>query len=93
MLLRRARNSGLGKGGTRDDGGGEEGMEKPMTDEIGSKGLEMEAAPRSQDANVLFRTVGVDVGTSASVGAGVDAVMFGSAHGVTISCCVVPSTG
>jgi len=76
MLLRRERNSGLGKGGTRDGGG--EGMEKPTTDEVGSKGLEVEAAPGSQDVNDLSRTGGAGAGTS------VDAVMSGTAHGATV---------
>jgi hypothetical protein len=84
----------LGKGGKRD-GGGEEGTEKPTTDEAGSKVLGVEAEPGSQDASDLFRTGGVDAGTGASVsvGAGVDAVMSGSTHGAAISRCVVPSGG
>jgi hypothetical protein len=56
VLLRRARNSALGKGGTRD-GGGEAGMEKPTTDEAGSKGLEVEAAPASQDSMTCLEQV------------------------------------
>jgi hypothetical protein len=92
-VLLRAMNAAFGKGGTR--GGGEGAVEKPMEDEAGSNGLEMEMAPGSQYANDLFRTGGVGGGTGASVGVGasVDAVMFGTAHGVTISCCVVPSKG
>jgi hypothetical protein len=91
VLLRGARNSAPGKGGTRDGEGGA-GMERPMTDEAGGEGLE-EAAPASRDASGLFRTDGVDAGTGASVGVGadVDAVMSGTAHGATISRCVVLS--
>ena len=65
VLLRKPRESELGKGVTGDsgirddgkldggtwDGGGEAGMEKPMTDDAESKGLGAEAAPVSQDAN------------------------------------------
>jgi hypothetical protein len=46
MLLRKGRNSALGKGETWG-GGGEAGMEKPTKDESGSKGLEVEVAPAS----------------------------------------------
>jgi hypothetical protein len=92
VLLRRVRNSGLGKGVTRD-GGGEEGIEKPTTGEVGSMRLEMKAAPGSQNANELSRTGGADSGTGAKagVGTGVDMVMSGTAHGKTISRCAVPS--
>jgi hypothetical protein len=90
VLLRRARNSAPGKGGRRD-GEGEAGMERSTTDEAGGKGLEAEGAPASRDANDLFKTGGVDAGTGASAGTGVDAVMSGAAHGATISRCVVPS--
>ena len=55
-LLRRARDSALGNGGTRD-GGGKAWMEKPTTDEAGSRGLEVEAAPESQDSNDSIRAV------------------------------------
>jgi len=70
-------------------------MEEPTTDEVGGKGFEVAAAPAPQDANDLFRAGGVDAGTGASVSvrADVDAVRSGSAHGATISCCVVPSRG
>jgi hypothetical protein len=70
------------------------------TDEAGGKGLEVEAAPASQDANDELRTGGVDAsaGASVGVGVGVDAIdnislMSGPAHGATISGCVVPSRG
>jgi hypothetical protein len=43
----------LGKGGTGDKG--ESGKEKLTTDEAGSKGLEVEAAPASHDAVDLLR--------------------------------------
>ena len=75
-------------------------MERPTTDEAGGKGLEVEVASASQDANDLFRTGSVDAGTgiSVDVGAGVDAVdeislISGSVHGATISCWVCPSRG
>jgi hypothetical protein len=71
-LLRRARDSALGNGGTRD-GGGEAWMEKPTVDEAGSKGLEVEAVSVSQDSKDLLRIGGVDAGTGASA-AGNDAV-------------------
>jgi hypothetical protein len=48
VLLRRARSSAFGKGGTRDGEGGV-GVEKLTTDEARGKGLEVEAAPVSQD--------------------------------------------
>jgi hypothetical protein len=54
IVLLKARNFGLGKGGT--DCGGGEGMEKPTTDGVGSKGLgEVIAviALGSKDANDL----------------------------------------
>ena len=43
-------------------------MEKLATDEAGSKGLEVEAAPASQDVNGLFRMSVSDAGTGANVG-------------------------
>ena len=96
MLLRGANDSVLGDGGRRG-GEGETGMEKPMTDEAGSNGWEAEAAPGPRGSNDLFRTSSVDSGTGAGVGvgAGVDAVdkISQTAHGATISCCVVPSRG
>lgn len=86
------------KGETRD-GGRESGKAKPMTDEAGGKGLEMEmeVAPASENANDLVRTGGMDADTGAGVGAVVDPVdkislVSGSAHAATISC-VVPSRG
>jgi hypothetical protein len=92
--LRKARNSALCDGGTRE-GGGEEGMEGITTDEVGSKGLGVRAEPGSEEANDLSRVGGVDACTSAStgVGSGMDAVMSDTAHGATISFCVVPSGG
>jgi hypothetical protein len=82
VLLRRARNSALGNGGTLD-GGGEAGMEM---DEARSKGLEVEAASASQDFNDSFKTGGVE-------GVGMDPIdkMSGSTLGTTISRCMVPS--
>jgi hypothetical protein len=90
----------MGKGGTWD-GGVEAGMAKPTAEEAESKGSEAEAASASREANDSFRTGGLDAGTGASVDVGVgmdDAVdkispMTGSAHGTTISRCVVPSRG
>ena len=99
VLLRTVRDSALGNGGTHD-GGGEAGTEKPTMDEAGGKGSEVEAAPVSQDSDVLIKTGGVGAGTGTSVvvgaGAGKDAVdeismTSGSVHGTTISCCIVPS--
>jgi hypothetical protein len=58
----------LGKGGTGDEG--ESGKEKPTTDEVGSKGLEMEVAPASQVVNDLLRMSVSGAGTGASVGIG-----------------------
>ena len=48
-------------------------MEKPSMDEAGSKGLEVEAAPGSQDSNDLIKIGGVEAGTGTSVGVGVGA--------------------
>jgi hypothetical protein len=45
VLLKRARDPALGEG-TRD-GGGEAGLEKPTTDEAGSKGIEGAVAAAS----------------------------------------------
>ena len=44
MLLKRARDSVLGKGGSRGtwDGGGNAGAGTLATDEVGSKGLKLE---------------------------------------------------
>lgn len=88
----------MGKGGTWD-GGVEAGMVKPTAEAAESKGWEARAAPESREVNDLFRTGGLDAGTGASVdvGAGMDdavdkiSPMTGSAHGATISRCVVPS--
>ena len=46
VLPRRERDSALGKGVSRYDGGGV-GMEKPTTDEAGSESLKAEAGPAS----------------------------------------------
>ena len=60
-------------GGT-GEGGGEAGMEKPTTDEVGSEDLETEpaspAAGRSKDAHDFLRTGGADAGVGADVDAG-----------------------
>ena len=65
-----------------------------------SEGLGVEAAPASQDADVMCRTGGVNAGTGATVnvGAGMDkavkdSLMSGFASGATISCSVVPFRG
>lgn len=95
MLLRREMESALGEGGTWD-GGGETGMERPTTDEGGSKEWEAEAKPSSRDSNELFRTGdGSGAGASVGLGAGVDAVDKNSltAHNGTIFRCVTPSRG
>ena len=90
MLLWRAKDSALGEGG---GGGGQMGMEKPTTDEVESEGLEVEAAPASQDSNGLFRTDDVDAGTGVAVGVGAGVHMIDkfslTAHGATMSRCVV----
>ena len=69
VVLRKARDSALGSGGTRD-GGGDAGMEKPTMDEAGRKKLEVEDVSASQGSNDLFRIAGVNAGTGASVGVG-----------------------
>jgi hypothetical protein len=46
VLPRRERDSALGRGVSRDDGGGI-GLEKPTTDEAGSERLKTEAEPAS----------------------------------------------
>ena len=60
-------------GGT-GEGGGEAGMEKPTTDEVGSEDLEAELASpavgRSKDAHDFLRTGGADAGAGADVDAG-----------------------
>ncbi|KAH9995065.1 hypothetical protein BJV77DRAFT_992319 [Russula vinacea] len=64
------------------------------TDEAGSKGLEVGAAPASQDSNDLIKTGGVEAGTGTSKDAvGIFSVMSGSVHGAAISRCVFPSGG
>jgi hypothetical protein len=65
-------------GGT-GEGGGEAGMEKPMTEEVGSEDLEAEPASltvgRSKDAHDFVRTGGADagVGVDLDAGSGADA--------------------
>ena len=63
-------------GGT-SGGGREAGIEKPMTDEVGSEDLEAEPASpavgRSKDAHDFLRTGGADAGAGADVTAGADA--------------------
>lgn len=60
-------------GGT-SEGGGEAGMEKPTTEEVGSEDLEAEVASpavgRSKDAHDFFRTGGADAGVGVDVDAG-----------------------
>jgi hypothetical protein len=83
--LRRARTFAICKGETRDSGR-----------EPGSKGLEVEATPAAED---VARAGGVDtsIGAGVGVGVGVGAVdkisLSGSAHGATITCCVVSPRG
>ena len=89
MPSRRARSSAFGKGETQD-GGKKAGKEKPTTDEAGGKVLESDAASASQEIDVSFGTHGVDSGTGPGVSVGVG---MGSAHGVTTSLSVVPSSG
>ena len=63
--LRRARSSARRTGGTRA-GGGEAGIEKPTTEEVGRVDLEVEESPkagRSKDAQDFLRTGGTDAGT------------------------------
>ena len=67
MPLRRAKSSARRTGGTRA-GGGEAGMEKPTTEEVGRVDLEVEESPeagRSKDAQDFFRTGGADAGAGA----------------------------
>ncbi len=60
-------------------GGGEAGMEKPMTEEVGSEDLEAEPASptvgRSKDAHDFLRTGGADagIGVDADAGGGANA--------------------
>jgi hypothetical protein len=60
-------------GGT-SEGGGEAGMEKPTTEEVGSEDLEAEPASptvgRSKDAHDFLRTGGADVGAGVDADAG-----------------------
>ena len=90
MLPRKARNSALENDGTR--GGGEEARtEKSTTDETGSEGLEVGAAPAagpaSQDVELLGRSVS-DAGASPDRGTDVDAVDKSLADG-GVSCSAV----
>jgi hypothetical protein len=63
-------------GGTRE-GGGEAGMEKPTTEEVGSEDLEAEPASptvgRSKDAHDFLRTGGADAGVGVDSGGGANA--------------------
>jgi len=74
--LRREMSSARRTGGT-SEGGGEAGMEKPTTDEVGSEDLEAEPASpvlgRSKDAHDFLRTGGADAGAGADVDEGVGA--------------------
>ena len=90
---------GLESKGRIRDGGREAGMENLTTDGAGSRGLEVEAVPASQEVNDTFRTGGVDprIGANVGVYAGVETVdeislMPGSGHGATI-CPALPSRG
>jgi hypothetical protein len=85
--------------GEASEAGRESGMAQSMTDGAGSKELDVEVGPASQDANDLFRTRGADTskGTDVGVDVGVGAVdkMFISdpAYAVAISCHLLPSRG
>lgn len=63
-------------GGT-SEGGGEAGMEKPTTEEVGSEDLEAEPASptvgRSKEAHDFLRTGGVDTGVGVDIEAGAGA--------------------
>jgi hypothetical protein len=94
VLLRRGRNSALGKGGTRD-GEGVAWAEKPTTDDAGSEGSEVEAAPTSQDANDSLRMSVSDAGAGADGDTGAETCLgtvddvwqtSGAAHATAISC-------
>lgn len=62
-------------------------MEKPMTDDVGSDDLEVEAAPaspvvgRSKDAQDFLRTGGAEAETGADAEAGADAVEVDGVEG------------
>ena len=66
---RREMSSARRTGGT-GEGGGEAGMEKPTTDEVGSEDLVSPAVGRSKDAHDFLRTGGADAGAGADVDAG-----------------------
>ena len=74
-------------------------MAQSMTDGTGSKVLDVEAGPASQDTNDLFRSSGADTskgkGVGVDVGVGAVDKMFISnpAYGVAISCHLLPSRG
>lgn len=97
-MLLRAMRFAIWKGEARD-GGRESGMAQSITDGAGSKELDIEVGPASQDANDLFRTGGghTSKGTDVDVDVGESAVdeMFisGPAYGVAISCHLLPPRG
>ena len=99
-MLLKAMGFAIWKGEARD-GGRESGMAQSLTDGAGSKELDVEVGPASQDANDLFRTGGEDnskgTGVGVGVGVGVSAVdeifISDPAYGVTISCHLLPSRG
>ena len=62
--------------------GGDVGTEKPMTDEVESKGWEVEVASDFDDS---FITRDVNSGTGSGVGVDRISLVSGSAHGPTIS--------
>lgn len=90
--LRRARSSARRTGGTRADGG-EAGMEKPTTEEVGRDDLEVEEslespeAGRSKDAQDFLRTGGADAGAGAvevdAAGGGVGVEISAEGEGAT----------
>ena len=95
-MLLRAMGFAIWKGEARD-GGRESVMARSMTDGAGSKELDVEMEPTSQDASDLFRTGGADTskGTGVGVVVGVGAVderfISDPAYGVSISCHLLPS--
>jgi hypothetical protein len=80
----------LAMGRQRRRGDGEADDRRSREQVIGGR-----AAPRAEDANNVFRTGCVDVGTGATEGVGADAdtVSSSSAQDAVISSCAVPSRG
>ena len=65
--------------------GGDVGTEKPMTDEVESKGWEVEVEVVASDFDDSFIKRDVNSGTDFGVGVDRISLVSGSAHGPTIS--------